>query len=92
MHAAATTPAGPSAARSLVPPPAASAFPVSQAGRLLQCEFRGLLSVHACCGLPDRGVPKGPFPSKASTASLPPPPLRLLPAGATQLPGGFRTR
>jgi len=32
------------------------------------------------------------FPSKAPTASLPPPPLRLLPAGATQLPDGTCTR
>ena len=30
-----------------------------------------------------RSRPRRPFPSKASTASLPPPPLRLLPAGAT---------
>src|ERR1700683_4336529 len=45
--------------------------------------FRGLLSVHSRYGLPARGVPKGPFPSEASAASLPPLPLRLLPAGAT---------
>ena len=29
-----------------------------------------------------------PFPSKAPTASLPPLPLRLLPGGANQFPGG----
>src|SRR5512132_1308744 len=32
--------------------------------------------------------PWRPFASKASAVSLPPPPLRLLPAGATKLPGG----
>jgi len=89
--AAAPTPAGPRGpGRSQ--PRAASAFPEEQAGRLLRCMFRGLLGVHSRCGRPARGVPWGPFPPKASTASLPPPPLRLLPAGATQLPGGFRTR
>src|SRR3954447_17053451 len=40
------------------------------------------------CGLPARGAALRPFASKAPAASLPPPPLRLLPAGATQLPGG----
>jgi hypothetical protein len=33
-----------------------------------------------------------PFPSKAPTASLPPLPLRLLPGGANQFPGGSCTR
>jgi hypothetical protein len=33
-----------------------------------------------------------PFPSEASAASLPPPPLRLLPGGANQFPGGTFTR
>jgi hypothetical protein len=33
-----------------------------------------------------------PFPSKAPTASLPPLPLRLLPGGANQFPGGSFTR
>ena len=45
--------------------------------------FRGLLGVHSRYGLPARGIAKRPFPSKASAASLPPPPLRLLPAGTT---------
>src|SRR5262245_380477 len=35
--------------------------------------------------------PGGASVSKAPTASSPPPPLRELPAGATQLPGGTRT-
>jgi hypothetical protein len=43
------------------------------------------------CGLPARGAAERPFPSKAPAASLPPPPLRLLPAGANQLPGGDHT-
>ena len=33
-----------------------------------------------------------PFPSKAPTASLPPLPIRLLPGGANQFPGGSCTR
>src|SRR3982750_4519947 len=33
------------------------------------------------------GSPERPFASKASAASLPPPPLRLLPAGATRVAG-----
>src|SRR5438128_284208 len=58
-----------------------AAFPVSMAGRLPQQTFRGLLSVHARYGLPARGAAERPFASKASARSLPPPPLRLLPAG-----------
>src|SRR3954463_12855609 len=34
-------------------------------------------------GLPARGATLWPFPSKAPAISLPPPPLRLLPAGTT---------
>jgi hypothetical protein len=62
--------------------PATAAFPVSVPGRLPHETFRGLLSVHACYDLPARGAADQPFPSKASAISLPPPPLRLLPAGA----------
>ncbi len=54
--------------------------------------FRGLLSVHSRYGLHARGVAKRPFPSKAPTALLPPLPLRLLPGGANQFPGGSCTR
>jgi hypothetical protein len=39
-----------------------------------------------------RSRSRRPVPPEASTVSLPPPPLRLLPAGATQLPGGTCTR
>jgi hypothetical protein len=67
--------------------PATAAFPVSVAGRLPHYPFRGLLSVHSRYGLPARGVAKRPFPSKAPTVSLPPPPLRLLPAGTTRVAG-----
>ena len=67
--------------------PATAAFPVSVAGRLPRYPFRGLLGVHSRYGLPARGVAKRPFPSKAPTASLPPPPLRLLPAGTTRVAG-----
>ena len=35
--------------------------------------------------------PSDPSVSKAPTVSFPPPPLRLLPAGATQVPGGICT-
>jgi hypothetical protein len=62
---------------------ATAAFPAQRTGRLPQRAFRGLLGVHLRYGLLARGVPKGPFPSEASAGSLPPLPLRLLPAGAT---------
>jgi hypothetical protein len=52
----------------------------------------GLLGVHSRYGLPARGAAERPFPSKAPAVSLPPPPLRWLPAGATQVPGGDCTR
>src|SRR5262249_4825317 len=52
------------------------------AGRLPHRSLRGLLSVHSRYGLAARGAAKAAFPSKAPTDSLPPPPLRLLPAGA----------
>ncbi len=45
MRAATTTPAEPQDA-SLASYPAAAAFPVIMAGRLLHCSFRGLLGVH----------------------------------------------
>src|SRR5436309_3548050 len=54
--------------------------------------FEASSGVHLRCGLLARGTAVRSFASKASTVSLPPPPLRLLPAGATQLPGGNRTR
>ena len=60
-----------------------AAFPMCPQGRLPHQVFRGLLGVHSRSGLPARGVAKRPFPSKAPVALLPPPPLRLLLAGAT---------
>jgi len=45
-------------------------------------KFRGLLSVHSRYGLPARGTAWRSLASKASALSLPPAPLRLLPAGA----------
>src|SRR3954451_14451123 len=77
--------------QSLVLPPALAAFPGNGSGRLLHYQFRGLIG----CSLAlrparSRATPRAAFTSKAPTASLPPPPLRLLPAGATQLPGGLR--
>lgn len=63
---------------------AAAAFPDIQAGRLPHYPFRGLLNVHYAlrpAWLAES--PRRSFPSKAPTVSLPPPPLRLLPAGAT---------
>ncbi len=62
--------------------PTATAFPESLAGRLPHWSFRGLLSVHVSYGLPACGTASRHFPSKASTMSLPPSSLRLLPAGA----------
>jgi hypothetical protein len=63
--------------------PTTAAFPTIGLGRLPHCVFRGLLGVHARYGLPARGTAFRSFPSKASAISLPPPPLRLLLAGAT---------
>jgi hypothetical protein len=91
LHAVATTPAGPMNlfARAVS---SASAFPEIQAGRLLHYPFRGLLSVYSRYGLHAHRVAMRPSSPKASTASLPPPLLRLLPGGANQLPGGTSTR
>jgi hypothetical protein len=60
--------------------PATLAFPMAQAGRLPHYTFRGLLNVHSRYGPQTRGVAKRLFPSKALATSLPPLPLRLLPA------------
>ena len=64
--------------------PTTAAFPEIQAGRLPHCPFRGLLSVH-CTLRPMRSL--NPLRTllhrNASTASLPPRPFRLLPAGTT---------
>jgi hypothetical protein len=68
--------------------PATAAFPIPLAGRLPRYDFRGLLGVHVSYGLAVRGAAVQPFTPKAPAVSLPPLPLRLLPAGATQLPGG----
>src|SRR5215210_4660763 len=78
--------------KSLTHPPALAAFPGNGSGRLLHYQFRGLIG----CSLSlrparSRVAPRATFASKAPTASLPPPPLRLLPAGATQLPRGPRS-
>src|SRR5271169_1782848 len=72
--------------------PSPAALPVKKSGWLLQLFFRGLLSVHSCYGLHARRVAKRPSTPKAPTASLPPLPLRLLPGGANQFPGGSFTR
>ena len=81
-HAVALTPVGPPV-RFARQARTTAAFPLPLRGRLPQQLFRGLLGVHVSYGLPARGAPKGPFPSKAPAASLPPLLLRLLPAGAT---------
>jgi hypothetical protein len=72
--------------------PSTAAFPVKKSGRLLQLFFRGLLSVHSRYGLHARRVAMRPSTPKAPTGLLPPPPLRLLPGGANQFPGGSCTR
>ena len=97
QHAVAITPVRPRRGSLLGPLPtwsrgtfplATAAFPIIQVGRLSHCPFRGLLSVYSRYGLLTRGVAWRPFPSKAPTASLPPPPLRLLPAEATSCRAG----
>jgi hypothetical protein len=71
---------------------AAGVVEALRTGRLLQLLFRGLLSVHSCYGLHARRVAMRPSTPKAPTASLPLLPLRLLPGGANQFPGGSFTR
>src|SRR5712691_3084408 len=61
-------------------------------GRLLPLPFSG----PARCSLTLRPASSlsrqsDPYSPKALTISLPPSPLRLLPAGTTELPGGSRT-
>src|SRR5271157_2633756 len=91
LHAVAITPAGSmEPVRSSIS--IASGLPCEKPGRLLQLFFRGLLSVHSRYGLHARRVAKRPSTPKAPTASLPPLPLRLLPGGANQFPGGSCTR
>ena len=70
--------------------PPVSAFPECRAGRLLHWSFRGLLGVY--CALRPADSPsrlKRPSTSEAPATSLPPSPLRLLPGGANQFPGGI---
>ena len=50
LRASVTTPAVPKGCSRRSLPPPASAFPVSQAGRLPHCLFRGLLNVHSRSG------------------------------------------
>lgn len=67
-----------------------AAFPDLLAGRLPHRPFRGLLDVHFAlrpAWLAES--PRRSFPSKAPTVLLPPPPLRLLPAGATSCRAGL---
>jgi len=80
-HAVTTTP---------VEPPGAVAHrarrcqpSLSPTGRPPHWYFRGLLSVYSRYGLRARQVAMRPSPPEASAASLPPPLLRLLLAGAT---------
>src|SRR6266436_50230 len=61
-------------------------------GRLLPLPFSGparcSLTLRPASSLSRQSDPSSP---KALTISLPPSPLRLLPAGTTELPGGSRT-
>jgi hypothetical protein len=55
-------------------------------------QFQGLLSVHSCYNLQTHQVALcDPSTPEARAALLPPPPLRLLPGGAIQFPGGSFT-
>src|SRR5213078_3214830 len=74
---------------SLMTAPSTSAFPSYQLGRLLHYQFRGPAQrslVLQPADSPSRLM--RPFPPEAPAALLPPPPLRLLPGGAIQFPGG----
>jgi len=68
-------------------------LPRESAGSASTFEFsRPQPTFNYCYGLYLRGTAKRPFPSKASTASLPPLSLRLLPAEATSCRGRTSTR
>src|SRR5438132_7525388 len=70
-------------------PPPISAFPDCRAGRLLLGCFGACSVFTARYGLHDSPSRlKRPSTSEAPAASLPPLPLRLLPGGANQFPGG----
>ena len=91
LHAVAITPAGPMElfARTV---PSTSAFPDSR--RVGSCVYffeacSAFTHVTACMLAKS---PKRPFTPEAPTALFPPPPLRLLPGGANQFPGGTFTR
>jgi hypothetical protein len=74
--------------------------PIERCWGVLEMHWNGSLldSIGAVVGFAGsmtwkgKHLPKRPFPSKAPAVSLPPPPLRLLPAGTTELPGGSCTR
>jgi hypothetical protein len=91
VHAIAITPADP---RELVRSSISliSGLPCEKVRSVLQLLFRGLLSVHSRYGLLAHRVAMRPSTSKAPTASLPPPPFRLLPGGTNQFPDGSCTR
>jgi hypothetical protein len=92
LHAGANTPAGPREWSRSFSAPSSSAFPRFWTGRLLHYQFRGLLSVHSRYDLQTRKSPMRPSTPEAPAALLPPPPLRLLPGGAIQFPGGSFSR
>ena len=82
-HASANTPAEPWGA-SVARFPHDGGLPRFDDGSASASTFRGLLGVHSRSGLPARRTAQGsPLHRSASADSLPPPPLRLLPAGAT---------
>src|SRR5260370_21878250 len=83
-HAVATTPVGPQEGSSRSPETCDRGLPHALAGSAPTSFFSGpaqrSLTLRPACS---RSPPTGPFASEASAAMLPPPPLRLLPAGAT---------
>ena len=83
VHAVATTPAGPMGAFIARLPIDVSLPCVKARSALRMAHFEACSAFTHVTACTFRQVPEGPSAPKASTALLPPPLLRLLPAGAT---------
>ena len=89
MHAVATTPAGPLGANVVLLPQRRRPSPILRRVGSCIALFEACSAFTARYGLRARQVPFGPSTLEASTASLPPRPFQLLPAGTTLAGGDF---
>jgi hypothetical protein len=89
LHAVTTTPAVTDGIDSLVPPSTGFGLPRVMGGSAPASAVSGPARCYCTFGLHDSPSRlKRPSTSEAPAASSPPPPLRLLPGGANQFPGG----